>query len=289
MWDEYLIPKSVEEVLHILRSREGNARIMAGGTDLVPEIKSGAKKAGCLVDISEIDLLKKIELDGELIKIGAGVTHADVASSELIRKQATLLAEAASAVGSPLIRNQGTIVGNVVNAQPAADAAVALFALDARIEICSASGVRVVPIESVYQGVGVSKVDGASEIVTALYFKGLRSNQGSAFVRLAQRKALALPMLNVAAVTTITDGRFEEARVAIGPVAPMPFRARGAEALLKGADTGQQSIDRAADAAASEARPRDSALRGSAEYRREMVRVFVRRALERAVQRAQQE
>lgn len=289
MWDEYVIAKSVEEALHILQSHEGNARIIAGGTDLVPELKNGMKKTGCLVDISEIDSLKKIDLDGELIKIGAGVTHAEVAASELVWKQATLLAEAASAVGSPLIRNQGTIVGNVVNAQPAADAAVALFALDARVEICSPSGVRIVPIERMYHSVGVSNVDSASEIVTALYFKGLRNNQGSAFARLAQRKALALPMLNVAAVTTIKGGRFEESRIAIGPVAPLPFRARGAEGILKKADTGQRSIDEAADAAASEARPRDSALRGSAEYRREMVKVFVRRALERAKQRAMQE
>ncbi len=288
MWDEYVIPKSVEEALQILRSREGEARIIAGGTDLVPELKDGGRKAKCLVDISEIEPLRKIELDGDLIKVGAGVTHAQVASSDLIREQASLLAEAASAVGSPLIRNQGTIVGNVVNAQPAADTAVALFSLCAEVEILSSKGTRRVPIEQTYEKLGVSRVNSASEIVTALYIKGLGNNQGSAFVRLAQRKALALPMLNVAAVVTVQDGRFENARITIGPVAPLPFRSKGAEATLKHAAAGPESIDKAAEAAASEARPRDSALRGSAAYRREMVKVFVRRAVERALQRAEQ-
>ena len=286
MWDQYLIPKSIQEALQILQSHEGEARIIAGGTDLVPELKGGARKVKCLVDISEIDLLKKIQVDDGLIKIGAGVTHAVVASSDLIREQAAVLAEAASAVGSPLIRNQGTIAGNVINAQPAADTAVALFALDAQVEILSDKGVRVVPVENVYQGIGVSRINSTSEIVTALYFKGLGSNQGSSFFRLAQRKALALPMLNVAAVLSIQDGSFGEARIVIAPVAPLPFRSRKAEAALKHAAVAPASIDKAAEIAASEAQPRDSALRGSAEYRREMVKVLLRRALGRATERA---
>jgi CO/xanthine dehydrogenase FAD-binding subunit len=289
MWDEYVIPKSVEEALKILQSRAGEARIIAGGTDLVPELKDGgSRKVKCLVDISEIELLRKIELNGDLIKLGAGVTHAQVASSDLIRERASLLAEAASAVGSPLIRNQGTIVGNVVNAQPAADTAVALFSLCAEVEILSSKGTRRVPIEQTYEKLGVSRVNSASEIVTALYIKSLHKDQGSAFVRLAQRKALALPMLNVAAVVTIQDGRFEESRITIGPLAPLPFRSKGAEATLKHAAAAPESIDKAAEAAASEAQPRNSALRGSAEYRREMVKVFVRRAVGRAMQRVEQ-
>ena len=159
MWDEYVIPKSAEEALQVLRSHEGEARIIAGGTDLVPDLKDGVRRVKCLVDISEIESLKKIEPDGTLIRIGAGVTHAQAASSRLIREQATLLAEAAQAVGSPLIRNQGTIAGNVVNAQPAADTAVALLALDAEVEILSSGGTRRVPVEQIYESLGVSRID----------------------------------------------------------------------------------------------------------------------------------
>jgi carbon-monoxide dehydrogenase medium subunit len=273
--------------LQLLQVYKGEARIIAGGTDLIIELKDQKKKVKCLIDISEIEQLRKIELKGDAITIGAGITHSQVASSELIWEKATLLAEATSAIGSPLTRNQGTVVGNVVNAQPAADAAVALFALEAKLEILSSSGTEVVPIEDLYQTLGVSRVDSTSEIVTALHLKGLQNNQGSAFLRLAQRKALALPMLNVAVVLSIKNGRYEETRIVLAPVAPLPFRSKKAEEVLKGASIGPESIDRAVEVSASEARPRDSALRGSADYRREMVKVLLRRALGKATQRAE--
>jgi CO/xanthine dehydrogenase FAD-binding subunit len=288
MWDEYFSPKSVREVLEILQSYRGQARIIAGGTDLIPEIKGQIRKVKCLVDISEIDLLKKIERDGDTIKIGAGITHSEVASSELVREQAMVLAEAASAVGSPLIRNQGTVMGNVVNAQPAADTAVALFALEAKIEIISKRATRIVPIEKLYKGVGLSKIDSTIEIATAVYFKSLKNNQGSAFVRLAQRKALALPILNVAAVVTAQNDRFSEARVVVAPVAPRPLRSKKAEAILTDAPISPEYINMAAEAVAFEAQPRDSALRGSAEYRMEMVKVLLVRALRLAIQRVKE-
>ncbi|MDP2917001.1 MAG: FAD binding domain-containing protein [Dehalococcoidia bacterium] len=283
--EEYLSPASVKRALTILESYKGEARIVAGGTDLVPELKAGERKLKCLVDITGIKALQKIEEDGENIKLGACVTHRQAASSKLIREKANLLAEAASAVGSPLIRNQGTVAGNVINAQPAADTAVALFALDARVQVNNNSSTRLVPIADMYQGIGKCRVDSTSELVTAIYFRALNSNQGSAFVRLAQRKALALPMLNVAVVVTVADGRFTDARIVIAPVAPAPFRSRKAEAVLKGAPVSRETMLRAAEAAQAEAQPRDSALRGSAEYRKEMVKVLVRRALEQAVKR----
>ena len=288
MWEEYVSPASVEEALDILKSHKGQARIVAGGTDLVLDLKDQIRKVKCLVDISGIKELGKIEQDSDNIKIGAAVTHSQAASSKLIQEHALLLAEATLAIGSPQIRNQGTVVGNVVNAQPAADSAVALFALEAKTEITSSNGSRLIPVEKLYKGVGVSQVNSTAEIVTAIYFKGLRNNQGSAFVRLAQRKALALPMLNVAVVVTVQDDHFEEARIVVAPVAPTPLRLRKAEAVLQGALIGLDSINTAAESAASEAQPRDSDLRGSAEYRKEMVRVLVRRALEQAAQRAKQ-
>lgn len=285
MWEEYLSPTSVPEALDILKFYKGQARIVAGGTDLILDLKEQIRQVKCLVDISGIAELNTIDLDGDNVKIGATVTHRQVASSKFIQEHASVLAEAAFAIGSPQIRNRGTVVGNVVNAQPAADTAVALFALEAEAQIISGNGSRLVRIEELYQGIGVSKVDSTVEIVTALYFKSLRNSQGSAFIRLAQRKALALPMLNVAVVVTAQDGHFEEARIVVAPVAPVPFRSRKAEAALRDAVISLESINTAAELAASEAQPRDSDLRGSAEYRKEMVRVLVRRALEQAVQK----
>lgn len=288
MWDEYFSAKSVHEVLEILRSYRGQARIIAGGTDLIPEIKKEARKWKCLVDISEIDRLKKIERDGDTIKIGAGITHSEVAASELIREEAMVLAEAASAVGSPLIRNQGTVVGNVVNAQPAADTAVALFALEAEIEIVSQRETRVVPIEELYKGVGLSRIDSTMEMATAVYFRSLKNNQGSSFVRLAQRKALALPILNAAVVVTVQKGLFSEARVIVAPVPPRPLRSKKAEAILLDAPISPEYMKKAAEAVALEVQPRESALRGSAEYRVEMAKVLSMRALRLAVQRVKE-
>ena len=288
MWEEYISPRTIQEALEILQYYKGQARIVAGGTDLILELKDRMREVKCMVDITEIKALRKIEQDGEEIKIGAGVTHSQIASSTLIQKQATVLADAASAVGSPQIRNQGTIVGNVVNAQPAADTAVALFALEAKVDIVTSSGTKCVPVEDLYDGVGISKVDSTAEIVTFVRFKSLGSSQGSAFVRLAQRKALALPILNVAVVVTVQDERFKEAKIVVAPVAPIPFRSREAEGILRGAPIGLESIRPAAEAATGEAHPRDSALRGSAEYRKKMVKMLVKRALEQATERARQ-
>lgn len=287
MVTEYISPTSVKEVLDILKERKGEARIIAGGTDLILDLKEETREVKYLVDITGIEELGRIERDGDSISIGAAVSHQQVVSSALIQERAPVLVEAALSIGSPQIRNQGTVVGNVVNAQPAADAAVALLALEAQAEVITRNGRRLMPLEELYRGIGVSAVDSTAEIVTALHFKGLADNQGSAFMRLAQRKALALPMLNVAVVITVQDGCFQDVRLVLAPVAPMPFRARKAEAALQGAAIGSAAINQAAEIAASEAQPRDSDLRGSAEYRREMVKVLVRRALEQAVRNAQ--
>jgi carbon-monoxide dehydrogenase medium subunit len=190
-------------------------------------------------------------------------------------------------MGSPQIRNVGTLVGNVVNAMPAADGAIALLALGAELEIASLEGRRWAPIETLYEGPGRSKVDSSREMVTAIRFSALGQNQGSAFVRLARRKAMALPVLNVAVVITLNGGLFQDAHVAMGPVAPTPFRARGAEEMLRSAPATQEMIQQAAEVAASEARPRSSLLRASAAYRKETLAVLVRRALERALLQAQ--
>jgi carbon-monoxide dehydrogenase medium subunit len=288
MWEEYHFPGSVSEALEILSSCRGEARVIAGGTNLVIDLKDQARDVKYLVDISGIEEFNSIEQNDHDVRIGAAVTHRHVASSKLIQEKAQVLAEAALAVGSPQIRNQGTVAGNVIDAKPAADTAVALFTLDAQVEITSSNGARVVPIETLYRGIGVSAVDSTAEIVTALRFRSLRSNQGSAFLRLAQRKALALPMLNVAVVVTLQNEHFEEGKIVVAPVAPVPLRIGKAEAVLNGASIGLNAIDAAAELAAEEAQPRDSELRGSAEYRKSMVKVLVRRALEMAVQRAKQ-
>jgi carbon-monoxide dehydrogenase medium subunit len=288
MWKEYFFPSSVEEALEILAERGGKARVIAGGTDLVIQILEEELSVDYLVDITRIPGLDEISLQDGIITLGANVTHRRAAGSPLIRERATVLAEACKAVGSVQIRNVGTIGGNVVNAQPAADSAIALTALDAEAEIASISGRSWVPLEGLFIGPGASKVDSTSEVLTAFRFKALGPRQGSAFERIARRRALALPILNCAVVVELNEDRdsFEWARIALGPVAPTPFRARNAEESLRGAPVSAEAFLKAGEMASQEAKPRTSILRASREYRVEMIKVLLRRALERAVERA---
>lgn len=285
-WQEYLCPRSVEEALDLLEQYRGRARVIAGGTDLMLELRRGDCAADCLVDITGIEGLGQIELVDGFILLGAAVTHSQASCSKLVQERAAALAQATSLMGSPQIRNQGTLVGNVVQAQPAADAAVALTALDAQAEVVSPEGSRWEPMEELYEGVGCCTLDSTVEIVTRLRFAPLNEGEGSAFLRLARRKSLSLPVLNAAAAVGLKDGRFNWARIVVAPVAPKPHRARTAEELLKGRPVEAAAIEAAAEAAEAEAQPRASWLRGSQEYRRQMVRVLTGRALESAVRNA---
>ncbi len=256
--------------------------MIAGGTDLALQAGGGEVESACVVDLTRIPALSTITLDTSDVVIGGCATHRQVADDPLVRKMAPVLATACAAVGSPQIRNVGTIAGNIVNAQPAADSALALLALDARMEIVGPNGSRTIALADAYLGPGKSAVDATREIVTSIRFKGLTGNQHGAYARLARRRALALPMLAVAAVISITQSHFDWARITVGPVAPTPFRSARAEASLAGAPVSPESIARAADLASAEAEPRSSVLRGSREYRKEMVRVLVERVLAEA-------
>jgi CO/xanthine dehydrogenase FAD-binding subunit len=285
-WEEYLVPTSLEEALAMLKERQGQARVIAGGTDLIIQLKKKEVTARCLLDVTHLDELKGIELEDGFIRIGACVTHQELASSSLIWERAAALAEGASQVGSPQIRNMGTVGGNIVNAQPAADTVVPLMALEAEVEVVTATGTRREPLGGVCIGPGQCTVDSSAEILTTVRVRALDPNQGSAFERLAKRKALSLPILNAAAVVTLNDGgdTFQEVRLAVGPIGPTPARAFSAEEALRGAAVEAQAIAAAMEIAAQEAQPRSNPLRGSREYRQEMVKVLLRRSIERAVQ-----
>ncbi len=286
MWDEYLFPGSVEEALEMLEAHSGQARIIAGGTDLVLQAQRGRNPAKVMVDITRIPGLDQVQERDGLIYIGAQVTHGQVAASSLIRSRAGVLAEACGWVGGPQIRNVGTLVGNVVNALPAADGAIGLFALDAEAEVAERAGRRWTPIAELYAGVGRCTVDSCTAMITQLRFRPLDNGQGGAFERLAKRRALILPILNTAVIVALDGGKVEKTRIAIGPVAPTPFVASKAGAAVVGRRADQAAIAETARLAAEVAQPRDSLLRGSAEYRKKMVEVLVRRALSRAVRAA---
>jgi CO/xanthine dehydrogenase FAD-binding subunit len=286
MWDDYLFPQSVEEALEMLHARDGEARIIAGGTDLALQSQGGRVRARVMVDITRILGLDHIEERDGYVYVGARATHGQVAASPLIRSRGGVLAEACGSVGGPQIRNVGTLVGNVVNALPAADGAIGLTALDAEAEVADLQGWRWVPMAELYAGVGRCTVDSCAAMITQLRFRALGDGEGSAFERLAKRKALILPILNAGVVVALEDGTVQRARVAIGPVATTPFVATDAAEWLIGRTPDAAAAAEAAGLAAQAAQPRYSLLRGSAEYRKSMVEVLVRRALSRALAEA---
>lgn len=283
MWQEYLYPVTVAEAVQMLADHGGRARVIAGGTDLVPQLKSGERQASCLVDISRIEELRGIAQTDEIITVGAATTHAEVAASPLIRERATVLAQAAAEVGSPQIRNSGTLGGNIVNAQPAADTALALLALDAQAEVVGSGGADWLPLSGMYAGPGVSRVDSSVELVRAFRFRALREQAGSSYRRLGKCKSIALPVLCAAAVVRLDGAEFVSAAISLGPVAPQPWRAAAAEAWLASRPADDESIAQAAKLARQYARPRSSLLRCSSAYRTEMVAVLVRDTLSNAV------
>lgn len=292
MWYHYLIAESVSDALDKLASCGGEARLIAGGTDLVLQAQRGQCPSTAMVDVTRIPELNQIQERDGYILIGATVTHAQVAASPLIQARAGLLSRACGSVGGPQIRNVATLAGNVVNALPAADGAVALFALNAEIEVASLDGRSLrrvwMPIAEMYENVGVCTIDPCVQMVTAIRFKPLPPSAGSDFQRLARRRALVLPILNAGAVVEVVNGVIVDARIAVGPVAPTPFRAARAEQALVGALAGEEAIAQAARLAMADAKPRSSLLRGSQDYRTAMVEVLVRRALNNALRAAKE-
>ncbi|KYH31936.1 FAD binding domain-containing protein [Neomoorella mulderi] len=282
---QYLFATSPADCLAMLAAHPG-ARLIAGGTDLVIDLKEGKRQIHTLVDITRIPGLKIIAEENGKIILGGAATHTQVSTSGLIREKLPALAAAAAAVGSPQIRNAGTLGGNVVNAQPAADTAVALVALGAVATILRREGERQVPVEELYEGVGLSKVDASREILTRFTVELWGEGEGSAFARLSPRRALSLPMLNVAVRVQVVEGRCTRARICIAPVAPQPFLCEEAARVLIGQEPTADVIARAAAAAKAAARPRDSLLRGSSAYRKDMTAVLVTRALTAAFSRA---
>jgi carbon-monoxide dehydrogenase medium subunit len=275
--------RTTEEALEILEVYRGKARIIAGGTDLIPKLKDKELEIECAVDITGIENLKKISAEGDRVRIGAAVTHQAVVSSTLLRESVPVLVEAAGEVGTPQVRNQGTVLGNIINAQPAADTAIALLALGAEVRVLSEKGSNWIRLENLYEGVGISKVKSDRELAVEVRCATIKKNQGCTYLRMRGRNDHWLPTLNAAVVITAEETKFASGSITIGPVAPRPFRAIEAEKMMRGASLSEKTIAEVARRASEEASPRDSVLRGSSEYRKEMVTVLVRNALRNAM------
>ena len=290
MWQAYEIATSVEGALAILARYGGRAQLIAGGTDLVIELQEDKRQVECLVDITRIRGLDRIEEQDQWITLGSNVTFRQIKESALLQEHARVLVEAAASVAALQIQAVATLAGNVVNAMPAADGSVALTALDAEVEVAGGDGRAWRPIGDLFLGPGQSAVDPTRQLVTAIRVRALRAGQGSAWGRIGRRRALTLPILNCGVSVGLDDSRerLAWARIGLGPVATVPFRAREAEAFLAGRAAGDEIYSLAAEVAAGECHPRSSLLRASKEYRVEVLKVLIRKGLTRAVEQARQ-
>ncbi len=287
LWNEYHLPVSVDEAVGLLARYDGQARVVAGGTDLILDLQQGNEHPlEALVDVTRIVGLNEICEEADFIILGASVTHSQIVESQLLQQKATALVEASYVVGGPQVRNVATIGGNVAHALPAADGTTALNALDAEVEVASFNGRRWIPFTSLFVGPGKSAIDSTREVLTALRFEATGEHEASAFSRIMRPQGVALPIMNFAAKVRVIDDRIEEIALAVAPVASTPFRCRQTEAFLTGKLATSESIDAAVTVLLSECRPRTSPHRATAEYRKEVLPVLLRRTLDKAIERA---
>lgn len=255
----------------------GGGKFIAGGHSLVPLMKLRLSEPGRLVDIARIPGLSGIRDDGGRIAIGATTTHHDVATSKLLREVCPVVAEAAAEIGDAQVRHRGTIGGSIAHADPAADMPAVMLALDAEIEIRGKAGTRTVKAADFFQGFYTVDLQ-PSEIITAVRFAPARS---AAYAKLHQR-ASHYAVVGVAAVLDLDGGVIRSARVAVTGATTHALRLGGVERALAGQRASAEAIAAAVRNAGDGIEDINADLHGSADYRRAMIAVFARRALEKA-------
>ena len=278
---EYVKPGSLNEVLSVLDELRGKkAHVLAGGTDLIPRLRDKSKQAEYVVDLACAGL-NQVVFETAQLRIGALVTFATLCGHAEVKRQVPAIAEAAIKVGAAQTRNLATIGGNLCEGVPSNDSAPALLALDASFRLQAKGTDRLVPAEQFFVGPRRTVLQ-AGEIMTEIIVP-LRDGLKSNFLRFGRRKAMSLSVVSAAAAVALQDRQtFVTARIALGAVAPVPMRAHRAEQVLVGQKIVRELLSEAAAVAATEISP-ISDMRGSAEYRRSLAAVLVRRALENAV------
>jgi xanthine dehydrogenase iron-sulfur cluster and FAD-binding subunit A len=278
MWSRYYSVSSLTDALELLGEYGECARIIAGGTDILIEMERGVRRGiDVLIDISRVPELNQITQHDNQIQLGALVTHNQVVASPLMVERALPLAQAAWEVGAPQIRNRATIAGNLITASPANDTITPLLALGAEITLSSLKGERIVPLSEFYAGFRRTVMQ-PDEMLTAITFPAMVQNERGMFIKLGLRRAQAISVVNVAIVLAFDDDVVTRAAIALGSVAPTVIRIPTAEEYLIGQMLSPEVVAEAARLAAAAPSPIDD-IRSTAEYRTEMIRVLVTRAL----------
>ncbi len=296
LWDRYFTPGSIDEAMSLLQSYDGAARVIAGGTDLLVDLRAimtaapavGHPPHAALIDITRIPDLMRMDDEGDFITIGAGVTHTQIVKSAVLRAIAACLVESCGVVGGPQVRNVATLGGNVAHALPAGDGTTSLVALAAQADIMQNGVRRWVDIREMFIGTGKSLINSTRDLLIGFRFAKPGAGEGTSFSRIMRPQGVALPILGCSVWLKLDDARerVTAARICIAPVAPVPMRAEAVEAALIGQPINAASIDDAIQAAHATIRPRTSKYRATADYRDEMIEVLLKRTLITAADRA---
>jgi carbon-monoxide dehydrogenase medium subunit len=305
---EYFKPKTLDEAIFLLERHGEKATLIAGGTDVIVMAKQKRMTPEVLISLREVPGLDSIHTNGAL-RLGPMVTHRAIEKSEVIRKEFSALSDAVDSLGSIQIRNVATIGGNICTAAPSADTACPFLVLDAHLKVKGSQSERMILLSQFFTGPGRTALS-HGEILTEIQIPRPLPNTGSAYWKHQRRLALDLPILGVAVLisldkATVTCSDFlctaspisavlhrleedelvcREIRIALGVAAPTPMRAVKAETLLRGKKITDELLEEVSVAAAKEARPRDS-IRGEAWYRRDMVKVLVKRMTMKSMER----
>jgi len=275
-------PKSIEEACRYLARHRGRARVLAGGTDLLVELKGGRVKLAAVVSLKSIKGLNKLTYTRkEGLRIGAMVTWTQLLDSKPVARNYPLLRKAAEKMGSIQIRNVGTLAGNISHASPAANGPIPLLLYEAECMVEGPKGRRVIPVEKVFGGVQKNTLRSA-EVLTEIRVPTPPPGANGTYYKFALRRAMDLAVVGVGALVRAKNGVFDDVRVALGSVGPKPFRAKRAEKVLSGKMIGDQLIREASEAAASECAPITD-VRASQEYRIELVKELTFRAIKESL------
>jgi len=278
-------PRNLDDALTLLSQESSVTKVVAGGTDLFLQVKENHVNVKYLVDLLSVPELQFIHEQKETITLGPTLTFSQVVQSPMLRSRFPGLIEAVSSIGSPQIRNRGTVGGNIGRASPAGDCSVALLGLGAQVTLRGARGTRMIPLIEFFLGPGLH-TGHTDEVISEVILPVFPQRSGSSFVKLGKRKTLILAVVAVAAYIELDENaKIKEARVALGSTAPTPCRGLHAENTLIGRPVSTRTFEESGQAALSDIRPIDD-LRASAEYRKMVTPILVRRALVLAAQRA---
>jgi aerobic carbon-monoxide dehydrogenase medium subunit len=283
---EFHQPGSVDAACEIMSEYGTKAKVLAGGTDLIVNMKKKILAPQHLVCLSKIAPMHGIDEKNGQIIIGGRYTVAELTVDALVKEKLGALRSGAGALGSPLVRNRATIGGNICSARPAADLPPPLIAYGATVVLQNSKGKREVPLNTFFKGPGLIEID-VDEVLTEIRIPVPRDGQSAAYLNLGTRKACDCNIVNVASFISLNekDGSIEKARIVLGSVGPTPLRAKSAEKLLLGEKPEDGLFLKAGEAARQDCTPIDD-FRGSAGYRKAMVAVLTKRTLENAFRQA---